>query len=272
MKNLSFKIIGRSFLGFSIACIGLLHFFIPGFQRDILPISPEETLQIFPFLIGSVFILAGFAIIANKHTKVVSLSLGLLLILLLIFGHLPIQLNNQPEMLKSWTPTVKLLALTGGLLVLSYVSDENVYPPAFEKIYRLTRYGKYFFALQLIIFGLAHCFYAERLQNIIPEWMVIRQFLVFATGIALMGSGLSIFLNFKVRLTTLLLAVMFFSWLFIIHIPSLIKFPIGDGSLTISCLQCLAACGISLLIYELATSSQSKTLPRKFVDQTTLLT
>jgi uncharacterized membrane protein len=259
MKNLSLKFIGRIFLGLSIAGIGLIHFVVSGFRPDILPISLEATWQIFPYLMGVVLTLAGIAIIADKETQIVSLSLSLLLILILLLGHLPIQLNNQPERLGSWTPTVKLLALAGGLLILSNASDGRILPGALKKLYKISRYGKYLFAVQLIIFGIAHLAYAERLQNIVPEWLPERIFWVYGTGIALMGSGLSIFLGFRLQLISLLLAVMFFIWLVILHIPGTIKFPFGDGSLAISSLQCLAACGIALLICNLARSPKVNT-------------
>jgi uncharacterized membrane protein len=244
MNVLSIHTIGRIFFGLAISGIGFSHFFIPGFPPDILPVPAAATLPIFPFMMGIVLTVAGILVVANKWTRTVSLSLGFLFLLFLLFGHLPVQLTSHPEQLRYWTPTVKLLALTGGAFVLSRVSTG----PAFMGLDKIANYGEYFFAVQLINFGIAHFVYAAGLQNIIPAWMPAHLFWVYATGIAMAGAGLSIFINFRQRLVMLLLAAMFFTWLLILHIPSVIKNPFGSGALVISSFQCLAACGVALLI------------------------
>jgi uncharacterized membrane protein YphA (DoxX/SURF4 family) len=261
MNMVSLKVIGRAFFGTGISGIGFIHFVVPGFRPDILPIPPEATWQIFPYLMGAVMTVVGIAIVADKGTKVVSLSLGLLFILFLLLGHLPLHLTNHPGILVF---TIKLLALAGGLLVLSNASDGSILPETLDKLYKITRYGKYMFALQLIVFGIAHLVYAQGVQNMIPEWIPARLFWVYATGIALMGSGVSIFIAFKVHLTSLLLALMLFTWLVILHLPSILKNPFGDGSLLVSSIQCLACCGIALLIcYQAQASIEAKRLKTK---------
>lgn len=244
--------IGRIFFGIAIFGIGLLHFFIGGFPPDILPIPATATLPIFPYMMGVILTLAGMLIVADKRTGTVSLSLALLFLLILLFGHLPLQLTSHPEQLRYWTPTVKLLALTGGALVLSRISGVQT----FRRLERMAAYGHYFFAAQLVIFGIAHFVYATGLQNVVPGWLPARLFWVYATGTALMGAGVAIFINFRLRLMAPLLATMFFIWLLIVHIPSIIKSPFGTGALVISSFQCLAACGVALMIAGLARQGE----------------
>ena len=130
---------------------------------------------------------------------------------------------------------------------------------------RLADYGKYLYAFMLMMFGIAHIVNADLVKNMVPGWIPGNLFWTYLTGVALMGAGLSIFIRVKVRQIMSLLAIMLFIWLIVVHLPSTIQYPLYDpinpfldGNRAISSLQCLAFCGIALVLKWEAGQSEAR--------------
>ena len=243
------KTIGKIFYGLGIAGIGGLHFIYPGFRPVLLPVPPEATqnLNFLVYLTGAVLVFVGIFITLRQNVKTISLFLGLLLMLFLIIGHLPNRLKYNPDILGAWTDALKLLALSGGAFIISkvYGDKKNNKIRIIEKI---GLYGKYFFALMLIIFGIDHFLYTDFVKTIVPTWIPGELFWTYFAGGALIASGLAIFLDFKPRIISLLLATMLLIWLIVLHIPRAIVAPITDnGNEWTSVFECLAFSGIAIL-------------------------
>jgi uncharacterized membrane protein YphA (DoxX/SURF4 family) len=208
------------------------------------------------YLLGLILTLAGAAIIFNKYTRVVSLCLGVLLLLFLLFGHLPNRLKYHPELIGYWTDAIKLLALSGGAFILAGIAQEDERFTAPKKLIILARYGKYFYALMLLIFGAGHFHSADFIKSLVPGWVPYPLFWTYLTGVALIGAGTSIVINFKVALVSFLLAIMFLLWLLMLHLPATLKYPFAEGNLAISSSQTLAFSGIALLLAALGIKQQ----------------
>ena len=140
-------------------------------------------------------------------------------------------------------------------MVMYHAGDRGKGFRMHEIIDRIASYGKYLYAFMLMMFGLAHFVNADFVKTIVPGWIPGSLFWTYLTGIALMGAGLSIFINVKVRQVMSLLAIMLFIWLIVVHLPSTIQYPLYDpvnsfldGNRAISSLQCLAFCGIALVL------------------------
>ena len=244
------KSIGKIFYGLGIAGIGALQFIYPGFRPVLLPIPPESTQHVnfLVYLCGAVLVFAGIFIAVMKNVKTISLFLGLLLMLFLLIGHLPNRLANNPGILGAWTDALKILALAGGAFIIS-----NLYPAGKSNtiisfLERIAFSGKYLFAFMLIIFGIDHFIYTEFVQTIVPGWIPGQLFWTYFAGVALIASGLAIFLNFKPKIISMLLAGMLFIWLIILHIPRAVAAPITDnGNEWTSVFECLAFSGMAIL-------------------------
>jgi len=244
------KSIGKVFYGLGIAGIGSLQFVYPGFRPVLLPIPPEATqsLNFLVYLSGAVLVFAGILIAIRKNVKTISLFLGFLFMLFFIIGHLPNRLANNPGSLGVWTDALKILALSGGAFIIS-----KLYPNVKSKGIlsfpeRIALSGKYLFGFMLIIFGIDHFLYAEFVQALVPAWIPGQLFWTYFAGVALVASGLAIFLNFKPGVISLLLGTMLFIWLMILHIPRAIVAPITDnGNEWTSVFECLAFSGIAIL-------------------------
>jgi uncharacterized membrane protein YphA (DoxX/SURF4 family) len=116
----------------------------------------------------------------------------------------------------------------------------------------------------LIVFGIDHFIYVNFVSGLVPKWIPFPIFWTYLTGIALLGSGISILINFKTKIIFQLAAIMLFVWLVTIHIPLAIRFPNwNDGENIIGSFQCLAFTGIALLI---AATSEKEIVQRAKVD------
>jgi uncharacterized membrane protein len=215
----------------------------------MLPIPPEATngLNFLVYVTGALLVVAGVAIAIGQRVRLVSLLLGTGLLLFFIAGHLPNRLMNSPTVLGAWTNALKILTLSGGAFVVSGVFSDG-HSKFAEALSKIAPYGKYFFAFMLVIFGIDHFLYADFVKTLVPTWIPGHLFWTYFAGVALIGSGLSIFINFKLKTISLLLGTMLIFWLVLLHIPRAITMDPTDGNEIISALECLAFSGIAFLL------------------------
>ncbi len=248
MQNL--KGIGKVFYGIGIAGIGVLHFVFPWFRPVLAPIPAEDTQNITAliYLIGAALTISGFYIASSSKVRTVALLLGWALLLFLVIGHLPNRLTNNPGMLGMWSDTLKLLALSGGALMIARIFPDNRSLGSLSFLDKIAPYGRYFFGIMLFLFGIDHFLYADFVKGLVPGWVPGAEFWTYFTGVALIGAGLAIIINFKPRTISLLLATMLFLWLILLHIPRALVAPMTDnGNEWTSVFECLAFAGMALL-------------------------
>jgi uncharacterized membrane protein len=248
MTNL--KNYGRVFYGIGIIGIGILHFFFEGFRQIIMPVPAESVANIsfIIYLVAIYILVSGILISIGKNVRNVSLVLGVVFFIFLLFGHLPVRLKLGSP----WIDAIKIFALSGGAFVLASLSPPVAPNPFFDKLNRVAPVGKYFFAIMLLLFGLAHFTSAQGISRLVPKYIPGALFWTYAAGVALVGSGLSFIINFKVKRVGILLGITLFLWLVLLHIYYAVRFPhFQDGENIIGSFECLAFCGIALAISQL---------------------
>jgi uncharacterized membrane protein len=255
MTNL--KNYSRIFYGLGVAGIGILHFFFKGFRHIILPVPAEsvENISILIYLIALYFLISGILICIGKNVRNVSLVLGVVFFLFLLFGHLPVRLRVGSP----WIDAIKIFALSGGAFVMALAFPQSSPNKFFDSLSRIAPVGKYFFAIMLLLFGNAHFTSAQPISGMVPKYIPWPLFWTYVAGIALVGSGISFIANFKVKWTGLLLGITLFLWLIMLHIYYAIRFPyFQDGENIIGSFECLAFSGIALAISSLASKTGKK--------------
>jgi len=241
---------GRIFYGIGIAGIGIQQFIYSEFRPVVLPPWPSSIpgLAILAWVTGAILVLAGVFIILSKKARTVSIALGIFFFLLFLCFHVYYQLFLSPYDFHfgNWTDPLKELALSGGTFVIaaSFPGEKST---AGNELFMVL--GRIFFSLMLIVFGIDHFLYTEFVASLVPGWIPGHIFWTYFSAVALIGAGVCIMLNIKIRLVGILLGIMLFLWLVLLHIPRAIADPYaGKGNEITSVFQALAFSGISLVI------------------------
>lgn len=242
---------GRIFFGLAMTGTGLLHFFYPGIRPLIIPNLKElpAWLSWLGYFTGIVIMISGIVITIGKKFTTLSLVMGWLFLLFFLFGHLPAFLIAGPPNGNFWVNMNKMLALSGGYLVVANISSPIPAPTRLPWLAKLAPVGMYLFAMMLYNFSVGHVLNLTGVSGLVPKYIPFPQFWTFAGGIALMGSAISIFTGKWTKQVTLALAIVLFIWLILLHMYYAVRFPAWqEGENFIGVLSCLAFCGTALLI------------------------
>jgi uncharacterized membrane protein len=90
---------------------------------------------------------------------------------------------------------------------------------------KLILLGPLFIAVPLAIFAPEHFRGPEMVQSVVPSWMPARWFWPYFVGCALLAAATSLTFRRYVRLSSTLLGLMFFLFVCMIHIPTVLKHP-----------------------------------------------
>jgi len=172
---------------------------------------------------GVVLIAIGLSLASEVKARLAATVLGLLLILRVLFLHLPELLRavRNPD---KWTGAAEVLAMGGAALVLAGGLKEW---PDFAGWSSGTavKIGRYLFALPLFIFGTQHFMYGPFIAGLVPRWIPGHLFWAYFVGAAFIAAGISITTGNKSSLAATLLGSMFLLWVLILHLPRVIAAP-----------------------------------------------
>jgi uncharacterized membrane protein len=254
MKNLLKP--ARISYGIMIAALAIQQIFYKDFRPVILPPWHLSIAgyAIYVYLISAVLIAAGVAIIFEVGSRPVSLILGGVLLLLFCICQIPYELISDPNFkhFGVWVSALKELAMAGGAFVVAgsfMTKDEGKENSLIALLERLIPLGSVFFCITMISFGIDHFLYPDGVSTLVPGWMPWHLFWTYFAGIALICSGLAITLRIKLKLSSLLLALMVFLWLILLHIPRAIADPYSlQGNEVSSVFEAFGFSGIAFLI------------------------
>jgi len=255
----------RAFYGTGIAALGVQQFIYADFRPVIFPAAPlwMHASPIWAYAVGAALIVAGILIAVGKKERITSLLLGgFLFVMFIIFQSsytLFIQ-PNSPVHLGLWTDPLKELALSGGAFVMAGLAKNESNTPhknyLFIVLEKFIPFGRIFFSITMLLFGVAHFYYPEFVATLVPAWIPGHTFWTYFAGVALILSGAAIILKIRLKTVALLLSSMLFLWVLLLHIPRAIADPYtGNGNEITSVFEALAFCGIALGIANMSNKS-----------------
>jgi uncharacterized membrane protein len=254
MKNLTF--ISRSFFCIGMIGLGILQFYFGTFRPVFVPLWPDwlPAMTIGAYASGALFIVLSICILANIKAKDCALLLGAVLLIFLVLAQIPYMLlaHPGPWHLGSWIDPLKVLALSGSAFVVagSFSSPTEKVDASMRFLSPLIPYGKIFFGLMMLVFGIDHFLYTESVASLVPTWIPGSVFWTDFAGVALIGTGVSIIFNIKRREVSVLAGIMLLLWVVLLHIPRTSGHPeIADKPNEVtSVFEALAFSGVSFLI------------------------
>ena len=242
---------GRICFALGLIGLGIEQFIYPGFQPFLVPVWPSDwpSPQPLVYLLNIILILVGISIILNIRARVVNLFLGVLFLTMFVFLHIPFQLQNNPGALGAWTNAFKVLAFSGSAFIVALSFERSNDNEFIKGLERLALFGRFFFGVMLLVFGIDHFLYAKGVATLVPNWIPFSLFWTYFAGVALIGAGVSIITRFQIRLAAILTGIMIFTWFLVLHIPRAVAMPQDlNGNEVTSVMQSLAFSGVAFVL------------------------
>lgn len=172
---------------------------------------------------GAGLIIAGTLLLADARRELVALITGVTLMAAACL-HL---LHSHAILYEGSPRTAFLEALALGACALALAADSSGAPSrAEESLPSLV--ARLVFAFALLIFGVQHFQYLSFISALIPWWIPNHRGWVLFTGGVFLAAGLAFLLRFGSRVAAYGLALMFFGWLAVLHVPRIWAHPHSD--------------------------------------------
>lgn len=172
---------------------------------------PDGVPSVIAYLNGLVLVAAGAGLWSDRTARSSALVLAAIWAIY--------ALCHVPAFLDDWKPNLGGLAEPAGLACCFAVLAAE-WSRGRDQLAIAGRYG---FGVCLIVYAIVHYLYADFVAAFIPAWIPARMFWAYATGVAFAAAGLAVLSGTAIRLATTLLAVMFTTWVVILHIPRAIE-------------------------------------------------
>jgi uncharacterized membrane protein len=245
----SLPTLGRLFFAVSLAAFGIQYLNYGHYLGGLPPVPPwAPGGSMGAYSMGAILLATSISIALNWHARASSFFIGILFLLCALFLHtqklheLIFDGNSRTRVLDVFAIGAAAFVLAAALPAAPFLSRGT--NTAIEK---LSKFGVLLFAFTLIIFGGQHFQFAKFIAFLIPAWMPVHLFLAYFTGVAMIATGLSIAFNVLAKLSSLLLAAMFFLWVVLLHAPR-VAAKLHNGDEWSSLFVALAMSGASLII------------------------
>ncbi len=225
---------------FAICLIGLAGQQL--YYSDLRPVfvpawaSPIPGHALLAWLFSIILVGSAATLLLDKQVRRGMLLLGGLLFALFLFSYVPYELLVDPNgrQIGAWNNALKELMFSGSALVIAG---------------RFVPVGRIFYSIMLVVFGIEHFLFGEFVKSLVPSWIPGDLFWTYFAAVALIGAGLAIIFQFKVKLVAILLGIMVFIWFLILHIPRAVVAPVTDmGNELSSVFESLGVSGIAFVI------------------------
>jgi hypothetical protein len=241
MNNNTYQAVGKLFFAVAILAIGIIHLVTGHFPSGLLFVDPKfPAASILAYINGAVLVIIGLLIFSKRYEYTGAYMAAIVWLILLLIVHLPklITTYNSPS---EWTPTFEVAGIFAGSLIL--MGNTSIKPNS----NRVILIGSYVFAVSIFVFAVLHLKYLDFIVTLIPAWLPFRLFWAYVVMVAFFAVSISLFFRVLVRLSTSLLALVFFIWFCILHIPRVAASPHTETEWT-SMFVVLIFSGIALLI------------------------
>jgi len=214
---------GKTMFGIALAGMGLMHLTSGHFLFDF-PVPPTFMggSAIPVYINGVLLIAAGVLMLTKKQALSGALLAAFIFLAFFVVRHilLLIMWENMPGERTSATECVLFF---GGALMLAglILKSRGVQ----QRGHLLFIIGEYAFGLALFVFGILHYVSMAFVISVIPAWIPGKVFWAWFVMAGFLAAGISILIQRLVRLSSLLVSLMFLCFICLMHIPLVIQFP-----------------------------------------------
>jgi uncharacterized membrane protein len=235
------QLLGRLFVAVSLVVFGVQHFIYGGFVATLVPAFMPGRL-FWAYFVGVAFVAAATGIFVEMLARPAATMLGVMFFLFVVLLHIPRIIGKSSDG-NEWTSGFVALAMCGGAWILASAAplEER------EKADPFLRFGRYFFALAFVVFGVQHFVYARYAAGLGPPWYLGSQIWATLFGLIFLAAGSAIIFGQKMQMTANLLATLLFVFFLLLYVPRIITQLHNPGPWT-SGFEILALCGCALVL------------------------
>ncbi len=251
---------GQLLYGLAILAFGIEFFVFHSSLLGLMPLPAAFNVAPWIYIPGFLLVAGGVCILFHLAQKTAALLLALLLFALCLWLHVPSVVAN-PANGSQWTGMFELIAMSSGALFSAINAERIDKVTSNNNKANNTLYltAIIIFIASLVVFGILHFVYAAFIATLLPAWMPVHLFWAYFVGFAFTATALSLVLSVFVKLSTSLLAVMFFLWVVLLHGPRVIANLHSEPEWT-SFFVALSMGGIALQLAGLINFKQKKRL------------
>jgi uncharacterized membrane protein len=218
-------LVGAYLLAAGFAGIGVLALVYSDFALQWQPVPENVALRSqLAIANGVALILCAAAIVIPAWRVIGAMSLAAMLAIWVFVLHAPRLAGHWGDIV-IWLGVAEAAAMFGGAMLLVWLSRNSALDEGSRYFRELGTAGRLAIGLALPVFGLSHFAYAEFTAGMVPTWIPGKLFWACFTGCAHVAAGVAVLTGLWVPLATRLLALMFASWVLILHIPRVVADP-----------------------------------------------
>lgn len=255
--------IGRIFFAIGLVAWGIQHLASGDFVTRVVPYWPAwmPARALGAYLVGAALIAAGTAILLNLNARAAALTFSVFAFLSFMFLHLPLAASG-PLWGGAWTSAGKALVMCGGALCIAVSLAETEREPRAGLLSSARArdgfviWGRVCLGAFMMLAGIQHFMFAGFVATLVPAWIPGALFWTYFAGVALIAGGAGIVMPFATRLAATLSGAMIFSWVFLVHIPLVVKNPHSANDVA-AVFEALAFSGAALMLAGLASRTRA---------------
>lgn len=209
--------LGRYLIGLAVTALGIQSVWLKIYVGRLQPMPDGVPgRDVIAALTGLFLIACGLGILSGKWARLAATALAAMLLLWIVALFLPL-VFRYPGV---WLGTFETFAVFGGTWLLAAMLPIEGKRRAWDGVVdRGLTSGRICFGISLPAFGLSHFIYHDFVAGWVPTWLPFPQFWAWFTGAAHVAASIAILANVQARLAATLAAIMYGSWVLIVHIP-----------------------------------------------------
>jgi len=208
-------IVGLGLLGFGIENVLFRHYVVA--RAAPWPADPSLRFAV-ACVTAAIFVATGAAFVSNRWLRPTGLASAALVLGWSLILHFPGAIAG-PAWSGDWTNALKAVTIAAGVLGVA-LADGRPLGPAESALRTAAPYGAGAFFL---LGGIQHFMFASFVVTLMPPFMPFALFWVYFAGVALIAAGLGFWTPRARGLAGTLAAGMVFSWVFLVHVPLVVR-------------------------------------------------
>lgn len=232
--------LGRVFFGIALTAFGIEYLLYAHLANPHVIGPPFFAGHVFwAWVVGVMLFAAGVSIAANRNTRLMATLAGIVLIVQILLIHAPRLAANLHDP-GPWTSAFEVLGICCGAWALAPSAGGRMN----QSVLTAARMG---LASLLVVVGVQHFMYAQFVATLVQTWMPLHLFWAYLVGVAFFATAFALVTGKFVKLATAMLGLMFFLFVFSLHLPRVVA-ALHNGNEWTSMFVAMAMCGTAWIL------------------------